>query len=643
MCGIVAIFGKQNPVSIDTLHRATAVLHHRGPDGQRHFISPSGRVGLGHARLSIIDLRTGDQPLRNENDNIHAVVNGEFYDFIRIRQELTEKGHRFRTESDSEILLHLYEELGASAVHQLRGEFAFALWDENAQILFAGRDRFGIKPLYYAWHKGTLYLASEVKALFAAGLPANWDHDTLFQSSSAITGTPNSTLFAGVYQVPPGHYLWVTRNRHQLVRYWDFDYPTAQNSRPFSRDAIDEFRAALDQAIRLRLHADVPVGCYLSGGLDSCSLLGMASRHVRTPIKAFTLSFDRADYDEEPIAREMAAHAGAEFYPIAVRHEDLADHFAEALWHSESLFFNTHGIAKFLLSRAVHKAGYKVVLTGEGADEILAGYPHFRRDLLLSEQAAAQNSEVAQLLANLQEKNKVSGGILLPHGQTQSLHAVRAILGFVPSWMESISSMAVHFAKLYTPWFANQFSGRDAYRNLLDGLDVRGQLWGREIVHQSMYTWSKSPLANYILNVLGDRMEMANSVEGRVPFLDHHVVELARSLPVSIKIHQTTEKYLLREAARPNLTDTVYKRQKHPFLAPPTTLNLQGRMYELLQDTVRGPRLAALPFFDQKSVIALLDEVSTMDAAARTAVDGVFMMILSACLLQERFSLGTGG
>ena len=229
MCGIVAQFSKHEPISAEALSRTTKKLHHRGPDGQRQWIAPHGRVGLGHARLSIIDLTTGDQPIANENEQLHIVVNGEFYGYEPIRQELIERGHRLRTHSDSEIALHLYEELGTSCLKRLRGEFALALWDEANQVLFAARDRFGVKPLYWARKGDTLCLASEAKALFAAGVPARWDHESFFQIMHVYFDQDRS-LFEGIYQVPPGCYLLATCQQVQIVRYWDFDYPQQTRS-----------------------------------------------------------------------------------------------------------------------------------------------------------------------------------------------------------------------------------------------------------------------------------------------------------------------------------------------------------------------------------------------------------------------------
>jgi asparagine synthase (glutamine-hydrolysing) len=633
------MYSAREPVPAEALERATRRLSHRGPDGRRTWLAADGRVGLGHARLSIIDLTTGDQPIAGEDPALQIVANGEFYDFERVRRELEGRGHRLRTRSDSEIALHLYEDFGTACLRHLRGEFAFALWDGPNDTLFAARDRFGIKPLYYATHRGTLYLASEVKALLAAGVPARWDRAAVFHGHHFL-GTPaDRTLFEGIYPVPPGHYLLASGGQVRLIRYWDFDYPPAAGGPPAGTDAeyAERFRHALDEAVRLRLRADVPVGCYLSGGLDSCSVLGLAAKHHPEPIRAFTLTFDRADYDEGAIAREMAAHAGADFRPIPVRQSDLADHFADAVCQAETLCFNAHGTAKYLLSRAVREAGYKVVLTGEGSDEILAGYPHFRRDLLLYQSPEQDAIAARQLLEQLQANNAISRGLLMPDGEAAPLAGVRSALGFVPSWLEAQATTAARLRAVFAPDFTAEFAGHDPYRAFLNGLDAAGQLAGREPVNQSLYLWSKLPLPNYILAVLGDRMEMAHSVEGRVPFLDHHVVELIRNLPVSQKIRGMTEKHVLREAARPVLTATVYGRQKHPFLAPPAALTPGERLYELAQDTLRGPALAALPFYDRAKLVALLDGLPALGDAARTALDPVLMIVLSACCLQQRY------
>jgi asparagine synthase (glutamine-hydrolysing) len=640
MCGIVAMFSRRDPISEAALERATQRLYHRGPDGQRHWISGDRRVALGHARLSIIDLMTGDQPIVSEDECTRIVVNGEFYGYEAIQRELEQAGHHLRTRSDSEIALHLYEDLGTECLHRLRGEFAFVIWDQRHRTLFAARDRFGIKPLFYAFHNETLYFASEVKALFAAGVPARWDAESI-ANAVEYGGYQMRTLFDGVFQVPPGHFVVATDRHIQMNQYWDFNYPKTDRSGVERSDAeySEELREALEEAVRLRLRADVPVGCYLSGGLDSCAVLGLAARHHPEPIRAFTLTFDRADYDEEKEAKEMAAKVGAEFFPIPIRQDDLADHLSDAVLQSEALCLNAHGVAKYLLSRAVRDAGYKVVLTGEGSDEILGGYAHFRRDMLLYNREGQDAAEVQALLDDLGRLNPVSRGLLLPHGTARPLENVKRLLGFVPSWIETFSARSSKMEELLSEEFGDRFGQRKSYHALLNDLDVPGQLEGRDPVHQSLYLWSKTLLPNYILTVLGDRMEMGHSIEGRVPFLDHRVVEVIRSQPVKQKIHGMTEKYVLREAVRDVITDTVYRRQKHPFLSPPATLNPKKKLSVMVNDTLRGPALKSMPFFDQKKVVGLLDSVHDMDEGSRVANDQVLMVLVSACVLQEGFGL----
>jgi asparagine synthase (glutamine-hydrolysing) len=623
-----------------TLERATRSLYHRGPDGQRQWISDDRKVGLGHARLSIIDLSTGDQPIASEDQRTRVIVNGEFYGYEAIQRELEQRGHRLRTRSDSEIVLHLYEDFGVQCLHYLRGEFALVLWDETRRRIFAARDRFGIKPLFYAWHNDTLYFASEVKALFAAGVPARWDDESVYHSIS-FGGHQMRTLYDGVCQIPPGHFLLATEKHVQVNQYWDFNYPTADLAAPKRSDAdyAAEFRHEMEESVRIRLRADVPVGVYLSGGLDSCAVLGLAAKHHPEPIRAFTLTFEQAAYDEGPIAKEMASMVGAEYNAIPIGQQDLAESFADAIGQAESLCINAHGVAKYLLSRAVRDAGYKVVITGEGSDEILGGYPHFRRDMLLYNREGQDPEAIRELLIWLDDHNSVSRGLLLPDGETGPLDSVRRMLGYVPSWIETFSSRAVKMRPLLAGDFNQKYAAAEGTYGVLDEVDVRGQLAGRDPLHQSLYLWSKTVMAGYILTMLGDRMEMGHSIEGRVPFLDHKLVELIARQPVNQKIRGMTEKYVLREAVRDVISDTVYRRQKHPFLSPPATLTPDETFSTYVQDTLRGPVLRSLPFFDQKQVVGLLDRLPEMDVGARTANDQILMLLMSMCVLQERFNL----
>lgn len=618
MCGIVAMFSRSTPIAGESIEKATKSLRHRGPDGQRFWLSPDQQVALGHARLSIIDLSTGDQPIANEDETIRIIVNGELYGYEAIQKELEQRGHRLRTRSDSEIVMHLYEELDANCLARLRGEFAIVLWDSVNRTLFAARDRFGIKPLFYAFHDNTLYLASEAKALFAAGVPARWAQDSIFDAGG-FGGQQKRTLFDGIFQIPPGHFMIATERDFQIQKYWDFDYPKDCEAPTPRSDAeyAEEFLAAFEESVRLRLRADVPVGCYLSGGIDSCAVLGLAARHHQGSVRAFTLTFDRPEYNEEAIAKEMAAKAGAEFFPVSMRQDELGEHFADAIAQAEALCVNSHGVAKYLLSRAVRDAGFKVVLTGEGSDEILGGYLHFRRDMPRADSAARP----------------------LPNGKARPLDDVRKLLGFVPGWMETSAALTLRMHTVFADEFIRRNDPLQQSSSFFNDLDVAGQLTGRHPLNQSLYLWSKTRLANYLLVMLGDRMEMANSIEGRVPFLDHHVVEVMRSQPVTQKIRGGSQKFILREAARSFITDTVYNRPKHPFLSPPATLDPHGRLGVLMQDILRSPVLKSMPFFDQQKVVALLDSMYTADENARVANDQILMMVLSACVLQDRYRL----
>jgi asparagine synthase (glutamine-hydrolysing) len=639
MCGIVAAVSRRGGVNGEALARATRRLNHRGPDSQRVWVDQRGRAGLGHARLSIIDLATGDQPIANEDRRLHLVANGEFYDFERIRCELEKRAHAFHTKSDSEIALHLYEERGARSVHELRGEFAYAIWDERDQILFAARDRFGIKPLYYTVHDGTFYLASEVKAFVELGVPLEWDRETLYDIHF-VTHAPDRSLFKGVYQVPPGSYLITDGEHVRTVQYWDWDYPLKDDIAVPSdpREHIERFAHEFEEAVRQRLRADVQVACYLSGGIDSCSVLGFASRLASQPIRAYTLSFDHADYDERAIAEEQSALSGAEFRRIDIRSEHTADHFSDALYHAERPFANAHVVAKYLLSRAVRDDGIKVVLTGEGSDEILAGYPHFRRDAVLHGSDELDGETKQQLLAQLEQANRVSSGLLMPQPGT-SIESVRRAMGFVPSQLETWKQIGTGLLSVVNDDFRCSFADRDTYRMLMNHLDVERQLAGRDVVNQSLYVWAKTMLPNYILSNLGDRMEMAHSVEGRLPFLDHHVVEAVAQMPVSMKINGMTEKWVLREAARPVITDTVYRRQKHPFMSPPSTVQQDGKLYTMLQDTLRSSLLDGPGIYDREKVVRALDAVPSMDGAARNRMDSVLMWMGSLVLLHDRLGM----
>ncbi|MBN8228459.1 asparagine synthase (glutamine-hydrolyzing) [Corallococcus macrosporus] len=634
MCGFIGVY-QRSPSGFDerSLLTALTTLHHRGPDERSLWHDPAGRAVLGHVRLSIIGLDNGRQPIVADEGDIALVVNGELYDHERIRRELQALGCQFKTDSDSEIALHLYRRSGLAGLKQLRGEFAILLFDRQRRLMLAVRDRMGIKPMFYAQHRGAWYFASEVKALLAAGVPAEWDEHAYASRAFYLR---DHTLFKGVKSVQPGCWVMADSGGLHHGRYWDMEFARQDAPDPADEQGmVEAIRAAVEQSVRLRLRADVPMGVYLSGGIDSSAMLGVATQLSGQPLDAFNLSFtDMDDYDENKFARLAAEHNGARFHTVAVSQDDLADHFEQALWHNETPFFNAHGVAKYILSETVRDAGMKVVLTGEGADEVFAGYPHFRRDMLLYNPERQDPALVTKLRQRIQESEN---GYVQPD-MPQDIHWMVQQLSHGVSWLDNQAGWFKALEALYRPDFREQFAGSDPYRQFYDRLDHRN-LEGRDPVHKSMYLWAKSYLPNFVLTTLGDRMEMAHSIEGRVPLLDHHVVELACQMPVWMKVRGSTEKYVFREAMRPYLPDALYKRKKHYFRAPPATLQQKGRLYQLVRDVLNGSELDALPFFDPARVRGLLEKLPTLSAHEQGLLDPMLMELTSLCLLQNRYSL----
>lgn len=638
MCGIIGIHGSKTRIDPDILAKAAASLAHRGPDGSGYYTDAQKTHALAHRRLSIIDLATGGQPLKNETGDIIAVVNGEFYGHEDIRRVLESRGHVFATRSDSEILIHLYEEYGTACLEHLRGEFAFILRDEKRALTFAARDRFGIKPLFYAQKEdGTLLLASEAKALFALGLPARWDMESFHTAASLQYTPPGRTLFAGVLQLKPGHMLVAGGSGIGINPYWEMDF--LPESETENDEVLAETRVhdALQEALRLRLAADVPVCFHLSGGLDSSGLLGMASRLTGTAQDAFTVRFAEEGYDEYAIARETAAATGARLHAVDVSQDDLVAHLPDAVRAGEGLAINGHLAGKYLLNRAIRAAGFKVALSGEGSDEIFAGYPHLRQDLWAHD--SANDAQAAARQAALYAGNAASAGVQIALGDGLSTQAAHEALGYVPAFLAAKATLGLRMQGVLSGAFRARFHARDAYAALLEDTDAARITAHWHPVNRSAWLWSKTALATYILRTLGDGMDMAHSVEGRLPFLDHHVFAAARRVPLGLKINNGREKYILRRALRPYITDTVYNRQKHPFMAPPVSLFGNARLRGMMQDHFASASFAALPFFDTKAARGLPAALEKMTPQERTAQEPVMMMMLTAHVLGDSFGL----
>ena len=615
MCGVVAV-ALPEPLPDAAMAAALAALAHRGPDGRGAWRSPDGAIALGHTRLAVIDPAGGAQPIASEDGAIVAVVNGELYGHADDARWLAGRGHRLRSRCDAEVLVHLYEELGDDVVRHVRGELAFVLWDGRRRRLLAGRDRLGVKPLVWTRWRGGIALASEAKALFALGVAARWDDEAFFHAAHTQYVWPDRTLFAGVHQLEPGCTLtWDGALRVQ--RYWELPIAAPPVIHDIA-DAAAQLRAALDQAVQVRQVADAPVCVQLSGGLDSTAVAALAARRGGIA-GAFTVGFaDGGGYDERALAATTAHALGLPHTIVELDGAAISGGWAEAVVHGEGLAINGHLVGKWLLSRAMRDAGMKVALTGEGADEVLAGYPHLRVD------AGA-----------IIEGHAASRGVMLPSGDGLSVDGVRARLGRVPTWLAAKATLGRRVRTLLAPALVARFAGVDPYGALIDQLGA-APLRAASALHAGAATWIRTALAQYILRTLGDGMEMAHGIEGRVPFLDHRVVELACTIApdvlAGVSGGRTIDKPVLRRAVADIIPDDVAARPKHPFLAPP----LARIAPALVQDTLRTHARRS-PLVDGARLIALLDALPGMADAELQAWDPALMLVLSAAILETRY------
>lgn len=613
MCGVVAALGLD--LGAEARRRALQAIARRGPDGEGTWRGDG--VWLGHRRLAIMAPDDGAQPLASEDGRVHAVVNGEFYGFEAVRRDLEARGHRFATRTDSEILVHTYEDRGVDAIADLRGEFAFVLHDREANRLVAARDRFGVKPLVYAEHRGGLVLASKPSALFALGVPAAWDAQAFLHAMTHQYLPPDRTLFAGVRRVPPGHVLTCAPGGAPALRPYATPFPTTPALE--GPDAEAALEAALVAAVQDRLQADAPVALALSGGLDSALVAAIAARS--RPITTFGVDFDRPPYAEAAAARDVAAHIGADHHVVPVRAADLLDTLPEAVALTEGLAINGQLPAKLALARAIRAAGFEVVLTGEGADELFFGYPHLSLDHA-AEIGGAEGEAIRQRIA---AHHGASRGVMLPT-DAAPLEPVERRLGYVPAFVRAKAGFGARLVGLLDA--EGQRRAQDSLPRLLDGLTVRpGPRASR-----SADLWSQLCLAGYILETLGDGTEMAASIEGRPPFLDDRVAAVAARIPPADKIRPDLAKHALRRVARRWLPARIADRPKHPFLAPPvvSTPTARGIARDLLAP-------ARLPFVDPSKLGAWLDGLP--DTPEPQKEDPVLFTLLTAALLARRFGL----
>lgn len=649
MCGIAGILrlGESGePPRLEALRAMAGALHHRGPD--EFGVYRDARVGLAHARLSIVDLATGQQPLSNEDETLWTVFNGEIFNYVELRRVLVERGHRFRTQSDTEVIVHAYEEWGDEAFTRFNGQWAIALWDARRGRLVLARDRVGVRPLYMCEHRGLLYFASEVKAVFAAdpSVERAFDPVGLDQCFTFWSPLAPRTAFAGVSELPAGMVRTLERGSVRDVRVYEQRYPTsrADHFRGSLDAAALEVRSSLERATSLRmLRADVPVGSYLSGGLDSSLIAALGARAKGEKFSTFSLRFADAEYDETQYQRLMAEALGSEHHELLVRREDIAAAFPAVVYHAERPLLRTAPAPLFLLSKLVRERGIKVVLTGEGADEMFAGYDLFREAKVRRFWAKQPSSELRpRLLERLYPYLARSPGAQPMMARQFFGRNLSAALepGFAhePRWFTTRTALRRFLAKPLRARFAAQ----DVIGELLGALPEGYGSWSP--LARDQYLEIETLLGAYLLSAQGDRMLMANSVEGRFPFLDADVMSLAASLPAAYKLHVLDEKHVLKKASAGLIPEAIMRRSKQPYRAPDATAFVSGdgaEAPEWLAELMSPESLDEAGVFDPKPARELWRKCTARGAAQLSNSDNMALVgIISTQLVHAQLLRG---
>ena len=604
MCGINGIaFSSRSRRRVDATDLKTMrdVITHRGPDDEGIYIDEN--VGLGHRRLSIVDVASGHQPMTNEDGSLYITYNGEVYNHADYRDELESRGHVYRTHCDTETILHLYEDYGDACVEHLRGMFAFAIWDRNKRELFIARDRLGVKPLYYVHTgDGSLYFASEIKALLEARAlkpELNFAAFSDYLANHATSG--EETLFVGVKRLMPGHTLTWRDGEIKIKKYWDVSFAKVAESGHSDKDFIAEWSELFRKSVQLRLMADVPLGMFLSGGIDSSAIAAVMSTLVDDPIKTFSVAFAEREANELEYARLVAHAYKTDHHEVVVSPEEFFAALPDLIWHEDEPLAHPSSVALFFVSRLAAQH-VKVVLTGEGSDELMAGYARYRKTIL--------NLAVGERYHRL-----VPGGVRnLIRGQIAGMSAsrVRAKLS------RTFLSLSPDIESIYFDNFAvfprsnqhglltrdtiDRIGGVDPYagvRRVLSETDARS------LLDRLLYADIKTYLHELLMKQ--DQMSMAASLESRVPFLDHKLVEFTSSLPERLKLHGWTTKYVLRQSMKDVLPKQILMRPKMGFPVPIGAW-FRGAYAQVLDEFVLSSRAVERGIFNADAVRTLVNE-----------------------------------
>jgi asparagine synthase (glutamine-hydrolysing) len=596
MCGICGIFDYSGaPADRGLLERMNSAIQHRGPDGDGTFFE--GEIGLGHRRLSIIDVDGGAQPIDNEDSSLQIVFNGEIYNFVELTSELKALGHHFKTRSDTEVIVHAYEQWGKDCVGRFNGMFAFALWDSARRELFLARDHLGIKPLYYVDLGSRILFASEIKSLLQdSECPREVDLEALAELFTFRYVPSPKTLFKGIRKLPPGHRMTVTQRGFEVDRFWN-RRPSVR-SRSSEEDLIEEYQALLEDAVRLQLRSDVPLGLFLSSGVDSGVLLAIMSQYSSSPVRAFTIGFEGGEKSNEvDDARLLARMFGADHGFMVVKPDDYVQYYERYLWDLEEPVGNETAAAFYFVSK-ITSQHVKVALTGQGADEPWAGY-----DRYVGAKLSAYYSLIPQAVTD-----SVASVVTMIPGRFERLKRGAVALG-EPDILTRLAKMYSFFSadmkqqlfndRVRTSLSPDANHTKEALRRLqADVADL-------DPLTQMLYVDTRASLPDDLLMV-GDKMSMANSLEARVPFLDYRLIEFIENLPSGLKLHKLTGKYLHKRAVEKWLPKEVVWRKKKGF-ANPVEHWFRDRMRPFVQELLLSSDSASARYFDQAHIRRMLD------------------------------------
>lgn len=631
MCGIAGIVKTDGGVpDRERLGMMIGAIAHRGPDAQGFHLS--GPTGLAHARLSIIDLEGGSQPMSIADETLWITFNGEIFNYIELRDELIQKGHKFATRSDTEVILHLYQEEGEDCVQRLNGQWAFAIWDSAKQRLFMSRDRLGVRPLFYTQTSDSFVFASEIKAIFAnCEIPRELDFQAVDQVFTFWVILPPRTAFKNVCQLPPGHSMVLQNGRLRVYEYWNVGYG-AEDVPDREKQLTEDLLNLLLDATSIRLRSDVPVGAYLSGGLDSTVITALTHRLVGDRLRTFSVSFEDKEFDESAYQREASAFLHTQHSNAPCSYNDIAAVFPDVIWHSEQPVLRTAPAPMLLLSRLVKNSGFKVVLTGEGADEILGGYDIFKETKIRQFWGKDLASHCRPLLLKrlypyMDGIQRQSPAYLKSFFHVTAEDLASPFFSHLPRWELT--------AKLKT-FLSDDVRAETREADPLSCLerDLPPTYSSWTAFNRAEYLEAKYLLPGYILSSQGDRMAMANAVEGRYPFLDYRVVEFAARLPSRLKMKVLNQKYILKQACDGLIPPSIKKRYKQPYRAPDGKSLLSSAGY--LEDTLSATRIEQDGIFDWRSTSALIAKFKS--GRATSVKDNMALVgILSTQLLLQQF------